>query len=280
MKTERHFAIKRAPYAILVDTQYNPLHSHVEWEIVLPIIGDVYHTINNQTYYLDPKTDCEILLSKPYDLHVINNYGVYYEHIDIYIEDNTMKELCDLIDPKLYDHIIYSHTRHALSIKKEDYDFIYSLSRRLIDAQKIGATEQAFSIHLTLVCFVTERLSQLYSKSSETIPKGLSDFLEYIHSPDSFDKSMDYFAEYSGFSRSRLSVLFKKHIGTTLTDYHNVIKIDHAKHLLSNKDYSVADTATAVGFLSVSHFVRLFSQYTSISPLAYKKNIQSRQKND
>lgn len=274
MKNERHFAIKRAPYAIIVDTQYNPLHTHVEWEIILPVTGDVYHTINNQTYHLDGDKGCELLLSKPYDLHVINNYGVYYVHIDVYIEDSTMKELCDLVHPKLYDHIIYSRTRHTLSIGKDDYNFISELARELLAAQKLDDPEQTFSIHLALVCFVIERLGQIYSQSRQTLPKRLSDFLVYIHSPASFDKSMDDFAEQVGLSRSRLSVLFKKHIGTTLTDYHNVIKIDHAKYLLSHEDYSVSETAESLGFSSVSHFVRLFSQYTSISPLAYKKKYQ------
>lgn len=71
---------------------------------------------------------------------------------------------------------------------------------------------------------------------------------------------------------SYLLRVFKKHTGFTPLAYHNHIRCERAKELLSSTSESISDIGEAVGFVSPAHFSHVFRKMEGCTPTEYKIN--------
>ena len=69
---------------------------------------------------------------------------------------------------------------------------------------------------------------------------------------------------------SYLLRVFKKHTGFTLLAYHNHVRCERAKELLSDTDESVSEIGEAVGFVSSAHFSHVFKKTEGCTPSEYR----------
>jgi AraC-like DNA-binding protein/ligand-binding sensor protein len=67
--------------------------------------------------------------------------------------------------------------------------------------------------------------------------------------------------------------LFKGATGLTFTDYLARVRIEKAKTLLLNPNRRVSEVAYDVGFQSLTHFNRVFSQIVRQSPTSYRRSV-------
>ncbi len=65
---------------------------------------------------------------------------------------------------------------------------------------------------------------------------------------------------------------FKECTGKTLLSYHNYIRCEHAKALLTKQDLEISYIANAVGYKTSSHFAKLFKQMIGCTPSEYRKD--------
>lgn len=82
--------------------------------------------------------------------------------------------------------------------------------------------------------------------------------------------SLKDLAEANNLSVSRFSHLFTQTFGMSPHSYRMKIKIDRAKYLLSENDYSVKEIAEMLGFDDQFYFSRLFKKNTGVSPQAFR----------
>lgn len=59
---------------------------------------------------------------------------------------------------------------------------------------------------------------------------------------------------------------FKEVFGTTIFDYYQQQRMEHAKYLLYEKGLSVTDVSAQLGYSSISHFSAAFKKHTGIKP--------------
>ncbi len=69
---------------------------------------------------------------------------------------------------------------------------------------------------------------------------------------------------------------FKQELGMSPYDFIISEKINYAKQLLKNKNYSIADIATMLAFGSASYFIRYFRNVTGQTPLKFRKQFFSK----
>ncbi|ANI89538.1 AraC family transcriptional regulator [Arachidicoccus ginsenosidimutans] len=69
-----------------------------------------------------------------------------------------------------------------------------------------------------------------------------------------------------GINECYLKKGFKEVFGTTIFDFYQQQRMDHAKYLLYQKGLSVTDVANILGYSSISHFSSAFKKQTGIKP--------------
>lgn len=72
-----------------------------------------------------------------------------------------------------------------------------------------------------------------------------------------------------------LGQLFKNETGYTFSNYLNMIRINKAKHLLSNSHLKVFEVAQEVGYVYTNYFCNIFKKQTGLTPAEYGKAYNS-----
>ena len=83
--------------------------------------------------------------------------------------------------------------------------------------------------------------------------------------------SVEDIATHFGYSRSRLSTLYKQHTGMGLNKAINMEKHLKARQLLIETDYSVSEISAMLGFSSPQYFTNTFEKSTGMSPSNYAR---------
>lgn len=84
--------------------------------------------------------------------------------------------------------------------------------------------------------------------------------------------SLDDLAGYAGFSISHFSALFKQKTGHSPLAYNNLLKVQHACHLLDCSDLKINQISYKVGIKDTFYFSRMFSKIMGMSPKEYRES--------
>jgi len=82
--------------------------------------------------------------------------------------------------------------------------------------------------------------------------------------------SLDELAGELHTDRSYLARTFKAVTGQTPLAFHNGVRSDAAKELLKNSELSVSYIASAVGYVSASHFTQVFRKLNGMTPSEWR----------
>jgi two-component system response regulator YesN len=91
--------------------------------------------------------------------------------------------------------------------------------------------------------------------------------------------SMAVVSERFGISTVKLSLLFKEAVGMSPSDYLSMIRINSACGLLKHTTLSIKQISAQVGYCDVSSFIRRFKATTAMTPLKYRNDAASGDKN-
>lgn len=133
--------------------------------------------------------------------------------------------------------------------------------------------EQAHSLdEVTAISpFIVRSYCDLVEKRSmNSYSEPIRHILVTIDASLAADLSLKRFANELFLNTSYLSALFKKEMGTTLTDYVNKRRIAYAQKLLKSTTLSIQDIATQSGISDIHYFTRLFRRETEMSPREWR----------
>lgn len=103
-------------------------------------------------------------------------------------------------------------------------------------------------------------------------PKAVLKAKEILESSLDEKINLQQVAEHAGMSKYHLVRIFKKSAGVSPHAYRTIKRVELAKSML-RKNIPLADTSIATGFADQSHFTRVFTEYTGITPKFFQKNI-------
>jgi AraC family transcriptional regulator len=176
----------------------------------------------------------------------------------------------------LTDNIL--HFRHPSSFSK-----ILSLcgrSRILLEAlmnhnykeslENIYVNAQAQMLLLySLECMVGEKDIELFQckflsneADREKIEKAREILLEHIGEP----LTIKALSRKVAINECYLKKGFKEMFGTTIFDFYQGQRMEHARYLLYEKGLSVTDVSVMLGYSSISHFSTAFKKHTGLKP--------------
>jgi AraC family transcriptional regulator len=68
-----------------------------------------------------------------------------------------------------------------------------------------------------------------------------------------------------------VSRAFRRHVGTSMTDYVRALRLREARHLLAASGWNIAAIAGQTGFSDSSHLCRTFSDLLQMTPKTYRR---------
>ncbi len=138
-----------------------------------------------------------------------------------------------------------------------------------------------------LISLITGSVNMDYMK--ENIMDWIGKFRMAVHNElaaDEFAEIMRYIeqhlrdkivladlAEVGCMSTATMCRKFKERSGTTIVQYINERRIERAKQLMNNKNYTLAQIADEVGFSNENYLIRVFKKVTGITVGDYRRNL-------
>ncbi len=133
--------------------------------------------------------------------------------------------------------------------------------------EQLSSVNQCIAFHKRMIHDYCNLIRSHSLKQYSTI---IGKALTYIHTDISADLSLNVLAEQLNINASYLSMLFKKEIGMTLTDYVNKYRIEHAGKLLLCTNLPIKSIAVQCGIPDIYYFTRLFKRIMGTSPKAFR----------
>ncbi|WP_408072149.1 helix-turn-helix domain-containing protein [Butyrivibrio sp. JL13D10] len=88
--------------------------------------------------------------------------------------------------------------------------------------------------------------------------------------------SLDELAKELHISAKYLSALFNKETGSSITDFMQDLRVNEAKHLLTNTELSYLEISTLLNFSSQSYFNCIFKKKTDLTPKEFRERAQQK----
>ena len=150
------------------------------------------------------------------------------------------------------------------SLTKSEFTKLFYLWNK----KNLWYIQSSFSVLYNLHAEAIKAENKSYVKQNKLFSKIATYILENYSSPAI---NVTDIANHAGISEVHLRRIFKSAVNTTPVKYINYLRLEKAKNMLINSNYSVNEIAFSVGFEDAYYFSRLFKKEIGISPSEYKK---------
>ena len=245
------------------------LHDHTFFEIMVVLEGALSHFINGQKEVLKVG---DIRFIRPTDCHFQNSHAdnkattlnVSFTHRFI--------ESCLEMDSGFKPYFENSQvppTNHLNDLCLQHVRFL---------ADTITQSEAGWEEVRNIKLLIFNCLNYLFLFNDKTKndlgkPDWLLAFVRSLDDPQNFKLSINELCQRVNYTPSSMSVIFKKYMGKTIVQYWVDVKINYARNLLRNTNYSVLDISDLLGYDSLSHFYHVFKTNVGLTPVQYRKGL-------
>lgn len=253
-------------YAQRARSNNSETHWHEFYEITYYPDATGETVINNVSYPVSPGS---LILLTPLDFHSVNItsspggtcFKIYF--LDNQFEVGLVKYLSDPI-------ILHNITPNS---------FLHSVFEELCKIQSGGVEQEYMTVKLQSYLLKSLLIKILKSNGTNAAlqPKNISSDLvkqgiTYFTSHFSEDPPLNEISRILGVSPNYFSKIFKSVTGTTFQAYTTKLRINYAKQLLEESDFSISDVSTKSGFNNLSNFLRSFKKLCGVTPTEYRSD--------
>ncbi|MBR4033855.1 MAG: helix-turn-helix transcriptional regulator [Clostridia bacterium] len=255
-----------------MNTFPSSLHSHDYYELVIFVEGEINYVCESSVY--SPKRG-EVIIIPPGKFHMSKLKGerTHYKRHVFYLYPNAF----DSISPSLADILIRTKEGVHFSMEsREREEELLTLSEKLASSLKSRGDDLsralAFGYIIEIFCLLN-RKDIRHSGESEHLPENILALQQYLDAHYTEINSVSEVAEHFFYSREYVSRLFKKYYDTTILDYIHKLRISKSRTLIA-EGMPIIDVCYAVGFSSLSTFIRAFRTATDMTPSEYRKIVR------
>lgn len=262
---------------------YTPWHHHEELELIYVHRGSGTRYVGNHVARFEPG---EVVLIGSGVPHVWKNDDEYYEEnsgleAEVWVihfpEQFWGEEFSRLPEMRHVNGMLANAQRGIAFEFTEDRDQFLERFTKLLQAESIDR------VHLLLEMFgiLAEKTNRRYlnARMNKNPSELESDRLQkvYTYVTDNFleEISLEEAADAAGLSATGFCRFFKRYNNKTFINYVNEVRVEHACHLLREKDIAVTEVCYASGFNNFSNFSRRFNSFTGLSPRQYRERFSA-----
>lgn len=99
----------------------------------------------------------------------------------------------------------------------------------------------------------------------------IRELVAYINNNYHQSLTVDFLADFIGYSKTHFMAIFKQHTGSSCTEFIIQVRLNKACELLVNSSKPIVEIANGIGFNNLSNFNRQFKQYYDMTPSHYRK---------
>ncbi len=259
-----------SPYSLHIMDQAQPwrypVHSHREFgDLLLVERGQLNQRINGEQMILHAG---ELVLVRPRDQHEL--WGNNFRFLNLNLPSGEWDRLAVFAGDALpmADLMKRKRTpRTALSVGNQR-EILDDLAGLIAHQGEDGA-------RLLLARFCMRWLPHLAKPTgkgaSGSGPSWLSPLLRHIETGIGRGLSVADLPRHAGVGQEHLARSFRRHVGTTPSQYLNRVRLRLAALRLARTGESIIDIGYALGFHSPSYFYRLFARTYGVPPAAYRR---------
>ena len=120
-------------------------------------------------------------------------------------------------------------------------------------------------------CFLRET-GRKYSPKELFMSPGIQKVKQHLETDFRNRISLDELCKIAAISKPHLICEFRKSLDTSPIDYLIKVRMDHARHLLLNRNLSVSEVALEVGYTDHFHFSKIFKKHVGEPPTEFRKH--------
>ncbi len=245
------------------------LHSHDYYELVIFDGGEINYVCESRVY--SPRRG-DVIIIPPGKFHMskLKGESTHYKRHVFYLYPSAFDAVGDCLSAVLLqadDGLLFS-----LSTVEKGEELL-SLAEKLSSALKKDSDPLAralgFGYIIEMFCLLN-RKDIRYRGDTERLPENILALQQYLDMHYSEIDSVSQVAEHFFYSREYVSRLFKKYYDTTILDYIHKLRISKSRTLIA-EGMPIIDVCFAVGYSSLSTFIRAFRKVTNMTPSEYRK---------
>ncbi|MDC2824638.1 transcriptional regulator MelR [Rodentibacter pneumotropicus] len=253
-------------------------HWHGHIEINIPFDGDIEYFYNGSLITIKENHIAAFWASIPHSLVNRRNCTEMavidipvYQFLSWQLPDNFVTHITHGVviqskNPALAS--AFEITRWQNELTKNDNNrnhLVYSEVQLLLKRLELDGWELLLKTHYE---------NNIHSNSSRHTQYYVIQMLNYIGSHFNQTLTVSQVANAIGLNANYAMGLFQRAMQLTIKQYITMMRINHAKALLSDTDKTMLDISITAGFNSLSRFYESFQKYTGFSPMNYRKKIR------
>lgn len=262
--------------AFVASIQSSSFHWHYEYELLAVLKGSITVRVNSR-----------MLVLKKNDIILINSKVVH--EIQCEQEDNLCMVL--QLDPALFKNekgesafyrFYLNSVTDELPVKGGYLHFVKRAAKILLGSLKKDETSyyrvraQVYALIADLFEYVEYDMSIQTEQSDHDIAL-LMDIIDYLRDHVEDRDVLKHLCREIGMSSKTVHRYLKTHVGMSVKDMVDTLKVDKAKRLLKHTEKNMNCIIDECGFGSENTFYRIFRQNTGLTPREYRqKGIEQR----
>jgi len=136
----------------------------------------------------------------------------------------------------------------------------------------IGDIKTIYQLQEFMTNFAKEIIGLMQQSSQPTIRAEIMEAQRYVMLNLEKKITLADVADHIYLNASYFSRLYKKETGENFIDYVTRIKMERAKELLNQTNYTVEDISYRLGYDNTSYFNKTFKNFTNLTPYKYRGN--------
>lgn len=252
------------------NSDFNSLHNHHHWELVVIVDGKICHSLNGSLFNLSHGDAC---LIRPNDTHCFKNPNASYQQINFLIKAEYLKKYLSSYSDTLYESLLSDPMPLSFKIPENQ---LQSTIYKMLSLQMTqgGDTEKnVFHAKIIFSSLLADFLEQKFSYTN-SYPQWLKNLFNELNKPNTYKLSANEIAMLTPYSYSRLCYLFKKYTNKTLNEYMINLKLLHAQEQLKYTNKTTLEISNEIGFSSLSHFNHIFKKNFNTTPSQYRSQFK------
>lgn len=250
-------------------------HSHAMWELSLVTCGSGTRTIGDHTENIQQG---ETILIPPLIPHIwqfdpaVTDADGNISNISVFFGTQLLDTL-ELAIPELQEVLsAIKEQTEAIAYTGETRDgiqkLLYSMRGMAADARVPHMVQLLRLISDTAAC---QRVGR--NKPSGKIELRLEKIRVYCACNYMRNITLEEVAAHVGMNKSAFCTFFRRHAGTTLSEYVNDMRLERARERIIHTDGTIAEIAFDCGFSSVTYFNRLFRAKYNSTPRSLRTEL-------